>query len=41
MDILEQEVIYKQKMEPKKKRQVLQLLDTFIEQDQLKKKTGT
>jgi len=30
-----------EKLEAKEKRQVLQLLDTFIERDQLKKKTGT
>jgi len=30
-----------ERMEPKEKRQIIQLLDTFIEREQLKKKTGT
>ncbi|HHO76708.1 MAG TPA: XRE family transcriptional regulator [Deltaproteobacteria bacterium] len=30
-----------ERMEPKEKRQIIQLLDSFIEREQLKKKTGT
>lgn len=38
---LERRLKQLEKLEPRKKRQVLQLLDTFIESDRLKRKVGS